>query len=327
MLIGKQRNNYSRFCLLLLSLTLTCLYSVAAEKPSCLILSNMETPAEWQGPFPAETVKGVNGGKALVFDFGKGGDGEWVSKTFPGRKIDLDDYDLIKFDYRVENGGGYFSVRFQQWPYLGGFMALGHHIDPPFRPREWQTMTFNIHEPENAWGQSYNRDESLMMLSFGNIIADPGKSVRVYVDNIRLIRRQFSVDCNIDDLYLDFGKRQDLTDGSSVYRYALTLRNRTDKDLNVKLHLDTSKLKHFAAKSKKDAWKLSPKDTVQALITVTVPKSAKKGLPIAYSEETLARFTVASDSSSEHTITLLAAVPFKAKPHPYLFATGSQIHG
>ncbi len=315
---------WKKLCLLLL-LCGTLAGPAAESENNCLTLSRMNDPSEWKGPFPAKTVKRKNGGKALVFDFGKGGSGDWILKNFPGRKIDLDSYDLLRFDYRIENGSGYFSIRFRQWPFMGGFLALGHHIDPPFHPEKWQTMTFNIHEPENAGSQSYSRHDSRMYLSFNNIIADPGKNVRVFVDNVRLVRQQFSVECDIDDLYLDFGKRRDLPDGTSVYTYTLKLYNRTGRELPVKLTLDTSKLKFFSAASKENFFRLPPKGSANAVITVTVPKSAKTGLSIAYSEETFARFSVSGDPSSEHTVTLLAAVPFKEKSHPYLFATSEQI--
>ncbi|MDD5707762.1 MAG: hypothetical protein PHR35_17720, partial [Kiritimatiellae bacterium] len=293
----------------------------------CLDLSTMDDPSEWEGPFPAKIAAGSDGGKALMFDFGKGGGGNWLSKTFADRGIDLDTYDLLKFDYRVEDGGGYFSVRFRQWPFMGGFLALGNHIDPVFKPREWKTMTFNLHEPENSWEQSYDRHDRRMDINFDSVMADPGKTVRVCVDNIRLIRQRFAVVCDIDDLYLDFGERRDLKDGSSLYRYTLTLQNRTDRELSLALRLDSSKLKLFSAASEATTWRIPAKGSVEATITVTVPATAKsdKGLPPAYSEETLAHFTAEGDPTSEHTVTLLAAVPFKTKPHPYLFATGDQI--
>lgn len=76
--------------------------SIFAASPQNAVISAMDNPDKWQGPYPPKVIIGVDGRKSLMFDLGKGGNRKWSLKNFAKSKIKMGDYDALKFDYRVE---------------------------------------------------------------------------------------------------------------------------------------------------------------------------------------------------------------------------------
>ena len=292
---------------------------VEDKNPQCSVISAMDAAEDWEGPFPPKLATEPGGRKCLRFDFGKGGQGEWTLKTFPKSGIDMRAYDAIKFDYRVEGGSFALSTNIRQWPWMGGFLCLYSQIDASScQPSAWTTDI--ALSAENAWAPTYNRDEPCFQLNLYDCNATPGKEVSVFIDNIRVVRYPFTVDC-VNDLFLGQGERTDGKDGSVTYRYPLTLRNRLDKELEVKLDLDASRLRSFTSKVDIPLIRLPANGAATCTVTLTLPK--RGDLPPAYCELAVARFSLPDQPETEYAVNLLPAVPLPIK-HPSLFATAKQ---
>jgi len=293
----------------------------AAEPAQHAVISAMDIAEKWEGPYPPKVITEADGRKCLMFDLGKGGERMWSLKDFPKSKINMDDYDALKFDYRVEGGTFSLSTDVRQWPWYGGFLCLFYQIDrTPNQPSQWTTEIALA--PENAWPTTYNRNEPCFRLNFGGT-ADPGKSLKIYIDNIRMVRYPFTVDC-IKDIFINLGQMEEAKDGSIIYNYPLTVRNQTEKEINVQLDLDKRKLKHFIAEVGKKSIVIPPKGEAIAMVKLTLPEAIRKTLPPAYCELAIARFSLPGQPETEYAVNLLPAAPHKIK-HPSLFATQKQL--
>ena len=296
--------------------------SLLGASPQSAVISAMDNADEWQGPYPPKLITGPDGRKSLMFDLGKGGNRKWSLKNFAKSKIKMGDYDALKFDYRVEGGRFSLSTDVRQWPFYGGLLCLFYQIDAtPNQPSKWTTEIALA--PENAWPTTYSRKKSCFILKLGGT-ADPGKRLKVYIDNIRVVRYPFTVDC-VNDIFLNLGKRKDLKDGSVVYTYPLIIRNRTDKALKVQLDLDTSKLKHFVPQIKTKYVAVPAKGKATAMVKMTLPGKVRKSLPPVYCELAVAHFRLPGQPETEYAVNLLPAAPHKIK-HPSLFATQKQLN-
>lgn len=297
--------------------------AAAGEAPDYLILSAMDDPAEWDGPFAPQLVSEPDGRRCLVFDFGEGGQGKWELKPFAACKANLDSYHVLSFDFRVEGGGASISTDVRKWPWFGGYLALFYQVDDIYRPSTWVTETAGIHAPENAWSGTYRRNEPCFQLSMSGA-ADAGKPLRVYIDNIRLVRYPVTADC-IDDLYLHLGEREDRSDDGIVYRYPLTLRNRRGEPQQVTLRLDASSLTSFQPHVPDRTLTVPASGKLTTVLTLSLPAAERGKLPSAYSERTVIDIIPNGEERLAYSVRLQAAVPHQLPGHPSLFATGAQI--
>ncbi len=310
-----------------LAYTFITILSVFAEKPEsgldCFVISAMNDPAEWEGSFAPQKFTEPDGRECLLFDFGDGGQGEWYLTTFADFNVDLDAYHVLSFDFRVEGGGANISTDVRKWPWFGGYLGLFYQVDDIYRPQEWVTETAGINAPENAWANTFSRDKPLFKLMI-NGSADAGKKLRVYIDNIRIVRYPVTVDC-IDDLYLNFGEMEESPDGGIVYRYPLTLRGHSTKDSLVSLALDNSSLTHFQPDLTDSTLTVPAGGDASAVVTLTLPAAKRRELPSAYHERVQVTVTPDGRSDLAFKLNLQAAVPHKLSEHPTLFATRDQI--
>ena len=297
--------------------------AAAGNGPDYVVLSSMDDPGEWAGPCAPQSVTDADGRKSLVFDFGDGGQGEWDLKTFPACEADFDSYHVLSFDFRVEGGGANISTNVRKWPWFGGYLALFYQVDDIYQPREWVTETAGIHAPENAWKGTFSKDEPCFKLSISGS-ADAGKRLRVYVDNIRIVRYPVTVDC-IDDLYMHFGEREDQPGGGLTYRYPLTLRNHTATPCKVQLRLDATSLTHFQPAVPDEALTIPGSGQQTVLVTLTLDAAARDKLPPTTSERAVVTVVPDQDETLAYPVTLQAAVPHKLPGHPCLFANREQL--
>ena len=306
---------------LMLAAMLVALAVAAQDKPQCAVVSAMDVAEDWDGPFPPKLVAEPGGRECLRFDFGKGGQGVWSLKSFPKIGIDMGYYNALKFDYRVEGGSFSLSTNVRQWPWYGGHLCLFYQIDrTPGQPEQWTTDIALA--PENSAGElTFSRDEPCFQLAFSGAEADPGKELRVFIDNIRLVRYPFTVEC-VKDIFIGQGEMTQSKDGSIAYRYPLKLTNHTDKEFEVKLDLDTSRLKHFVPKVDNPTTRIPANGSATCPVTLTLAK--RDGLPAAYCELAVARFSQPGQPETEYTVNLLPALPHGIR-HPSLFATVQQI--
>ncbi len=286
------------------------------------VISAMDDPAEWEGTLVPQAVTDADGRTCLLFDLGQGGQFSWTLTTFPENSLDLDSYDVLAFDFRVEGGGVNISTDIRKWPFLGGYLGLYYQIDDIYRPKEWVTDVAGMHASENNWAGTYRRDEPTFILNV-NGAADAGQTLRLYMDNIRVIRYPVKVDC-IADLYQHWGTCEELPDGGVRYTYDLILRNQSDEAVPVELVADESTLTHFSAELAQASMTIDPKEPSTATVTLTLPAAAREGLPPAWSERVRLRVIPNGAPELAFALDLLATVPHATPQHPYLFATGEQ---
>jgi len=230
---------------------------------------------------------------------------------------------VLSFDIRVEGGGVNISTDVRKWPWFGGYLGLFYQVDDIYRPGTWITETAGIHAPENAWAGTYRRNEPCFQLSMSGT-ADAGQALRVYIDEIRLVRYPVTVDC-IDDVYLHFGEREDRPDGGLVYQYPLTLRNHHAKSQQVALRLGASSLTHFQPHVPGRALTVPASGKLTTALTLSLPAAVRGKLPSAYSERTMVEVIPKGQERLAYRVRLQAAVPHKLPGHPSLFATTAQI--
>jgi hypothetical protein len=316
----RSKKNFFITGLILFCLIFTCSISGFAEIPQCAVISAMDNPDAWEGTVKPQVVT-HNGRKCLMFDLGKGGQYKWTLKDFAKCGIDLEQYQALKFDYCIEGGQALISTEVRQWPWMGGYSCLFYQDTLPCPQDKWLTNT--ALQPENAWGSSWSKSENMFVLDISRGQAEPGKSLKVYLDNIRVVRYPFTVNC-VSDIFLDLGEREDKPDGSIVYRYPLKAKNHTDKPLQIELNFNDKGLKLFKPEVPQKSFTLPPKGEVTTLITLTLSGAERKKLKPLYYERAVVGFSVKGIPETEFDVNLLPAVPHKAPPHPYLYATGKR---
>ncbi|MBN2640589.1 MAG: hypothetical protein JXR78_02955 [Victivallales bacterium] len=310
---------------MLLAALLVCLYPVSVpgmdSVPHLAIISTMDDPEEWEGEIRPE-IATCEGHKCLRFDLGQGGQFKWRLKNFKECGIDLEQYQALQFDYRIEGGQARIRTEMRQWPWMGGYACLFYQDTLPAPQGVWLTDT--ALQPENAWRSSWSKDQDFLILEIADAKADPGKNLFVYIDELRVLRHRVTVDC-VNDIFFLPGQRKDEADGSLKYFYPLTVRNHTNKPMDMELSLDTCALKLFHPSETEMQFSLPPHGNITIPLVMQMNSiDRKKAVPF-YSEPATVSFTVKGDSTPEFVVNLLPAVPQSVRTHPYLISSKERL--
>lgn len=295
--------------------------SQASETAHVAVLSDMEDMSDWDGPCEA-TDDASQGKSAMLVRMGKGGDFNIRFKDFEKKGIKLGDYDIIKFDYKMTGGRMTVDHVIRQWPFLGGFMLEYYPLKDTFvYPSEWTGKVVNLWEAENIRG-GFDREKQLFELRI-NAVADKD-DVRLYLDNVRFVKRLLSVECDVDDRFLDFGERIDKPDGSLRYRYDLKVQNRSAKQETVRLSFDAPRLKQFVLSTAPVERTVAGGTTDIFSVEINLTAAARKALKPLYQETCGVKFEIPGVPDSDYRLELMPAVPYKLPGHPCLAATSAQ---
>ncbi len=295
---------------------------VAAEQPHVAILSDMEDLSVWEGPFEA-TEDASEGTQAMLIAMGKGGEFKVRFREFAAKGIQLSDYDIIKFDYKVHGGRVTLDHLIRQWPFLGGFMLEYYPLKDTFvYPDQWTEKVVNLREAENIRG---GFDPEQQLFDFSIYAKADDDDVRLYLDNVRFVRRLIHVACDIDDRFLEFGERVDHADGSVTYRYDLEVTNRSSVQQTVRMRVDGSRLEQFVLETADAERQMAAGATEIFPVSITLPASARGMLKPLYHEICGIRFDIPGVVDSDYGLELWPAVPHKLPPHPCLSTTSAHL--
>jgi hypothetical protein len=241
--------------------------------------------------------------------------------AFEKNGVDLSQYDLIAFDYKLTGCTRGVDFVIRQFPLNVG--RLGHYypIDEADTRDEWGTKIVPLEGPENLSVPLKEFDVKKRELSFRMAVEPSMKPTRLCIANLRVMKNLFGVSP------ITFGQFFREAEGSVSYQYRIPVSNKEDKPIRVRIEADSSGIQKFKVHLGLDCLTIKPKETQYFSIAIRIPSEVMAHAEPFTSEE-LTIWVKSDDCPPLQLPTrLIATVPPPRFEHPALLGTGDQFNG
>ena len=317
--------------MLCLTMWITALVSAAAAQPArqwpdVLVIDEFAAGLEnWENDDTGKLslADGPRAGtKALLWTSTDDSTGQIIFKKLSKEAIDVSHYDLLLFDIKVA-GRPIWNINpiVQQYPAAYGFRGQYYSVDTMHPFGAWFTYSQDLTRWENAWPDSFDtqkqefRFEVLQLAGAGN--------TQLHLANIRLVKNPLGLKNSYP------GTWGLLADGTQITQFALTLANRRDRPLTVRLAVDADdrgSLSRFQADVPGGPIRLLPGESRTVNVSVSVSAESLKSVSPWYGET--ARIAARIDEIPElvlHTELVAGTKPAGGDVHPRILCNAARM--
>ena len=189
------------------------------------------------------------------------------------------DYGLGKFDLKIE-GGPVDVMIFIEQP--GKKRRVYRPIDIFIPPKGWQTVHFDLAQPEIVRESHFEADEPRITFNLWSVkggYPDEEPTRKISIRNLRLTKRWMDVRWNGVDYISRINASGDL-----VYEYPIVVYNRDTKSRSITVRMEKTG-RHFASASiKPEKTKIGAGDSITFTAAIRLPESRMDQLPPLYCE-------------------------------------------
>ena len=241
--------------------------------------------------------------------------------AFETNGVDLSQYDLIAFDYKLTGATRCVDLVIRQFPLNVG--RLGHYypVDEADTRGAWVTKFVPLEGPENLSLPLAEFDVKKRELSFRMEVEPSLEPTRLCIANLRVMKNTLGV------RPLTFGPFFREAAGSVSYQYRIPVRNEAAKPVRVRIETDSSGIRNYKVRLGLESLTLQPQETQEFDVAIDIPAEVMaKADPFTAEELTV---WVKSDDCPQLRLPtrLIATVPPPRFEHPALLGTGEQISG
>jgi len=276
-------------------------------------------------------VAGPADGKALLF--GAGGSADFEGRIdLKSRGADPKDFDLIKLEVKADRGA-FVRIGLENHPGPGD-LSYWYVLDGLRGPLDWHTIYVDLTRPEEIkrakgermpWRKGMDKGtESDRGIQISGHVTDrnrkaQGPDRRIWLGAIRLVKEAVHLDWDQTQAPCTWGPGKDL-----VYTYPLTVTNKLDKPITVKLRLAPFQAKEAHAALEQDTVTLAAREAQTVKAKITLPAAAAAGKKPLFCERFSAFASAEGVPDSEVTIVrssdpihLTVTVPFAEEKLAY----------
>ncbi len=228
--------------------------------------------------------------------------------------VDLSEYDLIAFDYKLSGPVDYLDFIIKQYPLNAG--RLGHYypIDQADPRGRWATKILPLRGPENLSIHLSDFDPQAAVLKFKFQVRPGTEPAVLLVDNLRVMKNNMAISP------ITFGQWFREKSGAVRWQYSIPVKNISDKTINVKIVPVKGCLKKFKLGAVPRQIYVKPGTTGYVNTSITIPAGMK--LPVYYGEELTVNI---GKKGTMFPTRLIAAVPPESFTHPSLLGSLDQL--
>ncbi|MCF7853337.1 MAG: alginate lyase family protein [Candidatus Pacebacteria bacterium] len=293
----------------------------ATGAPSHLVLDDCEGEIRWSCNH-AEVTRSDDasqGKYAIGVEVDRPLDVELHFDGFEHGEVDLSEFDLIAFDYKLSGPGEYLDFVIRQYPLNAGRRGNFYPIDQADPRDVWATKILPLEGPENLSLHLEEFDPQAREMYF-RITVDPGlEPLRLLVDNVRVMKNPMGI------RPITFGRYFRRTDGSVLYQYRIPVRNRSDEPISVLLRPDTSGIESFNVRMGLERLMVAPGETEYASVSIIIPAGVVKNTAAYVAEELVVNVALEDTPGVQLPTRLIASVPPEEFRHPSLLGTETQL--
>jgi hypothetical protein len=302
-------------------LTLMFLTTMVSKADDILVLDDGESDIQWSCKATKifKTPDASQGKSAIGVEVNKPIKIKLDFDRFIKGNIDLSEYDLLSFDYKLSGPVDYVNLVIRQHPLNAGRRGQYYPLDQADISGKWETKVLPLRGPENLSLKPGERWDPKAREFYFEFTPRPGmEPARLLLDNIKVMKNPVNLPT------ITFGDWQRLPDNSVVYNYTIPLVNNQKKPVTIDLNLKRGQLKEFKVKADKTHVTIPPGGEKTFKVAITIPAKAMKKLSPYYGEEVIVSLSLADTNVILET-RLIAAVPPAKFKHPALVGSLEQL--
>jgi hypothetical protein len=238
------------------------------------------------------------GKSALLFNT-RLGKGVTIEKDLSALRLNLDDYDYLKFDCKLEGGRVYLVIGLEHAPYAKGRFVDWYPADSATEPFDWRTVCLDLRWPEEVRDVAppETRKLYIQVSPYETARTDEAPWRKITFDNFRLVKKVIDVDWDQRK-----APHETTAEGDLLFTYDLRVANTDDKPHTVVGRLETKELVHAKAAMEKEQFRLDPGEVIMFKVRVWFPAASLRTLKPLYCEPVYAWFRAEGVADSETTI-------------------------
>ncbi len=241
--------------------------------------------------------------------------------AFEKNGVDLSQYDLIAFDYKVTGHTRCVDLVIRQYPLNVGRRGNYYPIDEADPHGAWATKFVPLEGPENLSLQLEEFDVNKREFYFRMVVDPSTEPTRLCIANLRVMKNQMGVrPITFGDFFRD-------TEGGVTYQYRILVTNGESRPIRVRIEADSSGIQKYKVRLGLDRLTIRPGETQSFTVSIEIPAGVMAQTEPFTSEE-LTIWVNSDDCPGLRLPTrLIATVPPPRFEHPSLLGTGEQITG
>lgn len=196
------------------------------------------------------------------------------------RGVDFHEYDLLKIQVKAD-AHAFLVISVENFP-RPGELSHWYVLDTARLALPWRTIWIDLRKPEEVKpagsykGMAATNPAARGIQIRGNVadirrsIQGPGRSI--WLSDVRLVKKTIDLDWDQTKAPFTWDKGKDL-----VFRFPLTVKNRTDKPVQTAMQLVPNEVKHAQGALAQAKLKLSPKEskTIEARLSLPAAVAGK----------------------------------------------------
>jgi|GEM_PF-251303 len=281
-----------------------------------LVVDDFQSTQNWSGRGLDLVTTGDN--NALVWELTPG------KANFSSRSIDefalkLNDYEQLEFDLLVDSQKfSDFYLKLIDPRLTEGYQSVWKVTAPEKIPtNEWRHLTFDLHHPEDRWGDKPDLSGSLIEFRIDSTSSEP---VRIYLANLRLTRKYAVAQIVARDVKENNGK--------ITYTCKIQVENKSDKPWVYYCEEATTEAGKFSCSINPAAIFVDGGECGEVSVELTVGADRRQELTPFYSETRLVKVEgMQGDERVGFSFPLRAGNLLPPKTHPLLFFTAEDTEG
>lgn len=219
--------------------------------------------------------------------------------------VKLTEFDLLKLDVKSD-AHGFMVVSLENYPRPGD-LSHWYVLDSARVELPWHTISIDLNRPEEVvpvgkFKGMESVDPQARGLRIRGHVTDIRRSIQgsgrsLWLGNLRLVRRTIDLDWDQSQAPYSWGDGQDL-----VFKYPLTLTNRTDEPVSATVRLSPIEAKSAQSAISREKVELKPRETKAIEARISLPAQVARNAAPLYCERFRAIAQVAGLADSEVSI-------------------------